>query len=274
MASSAANATSNYTAGVAQEAGTRAQNLLANATFTNLAGQAFPAVRTAMNQLTSSGRNLDNSYATFTAVGQAAEDAVKNNGNVNSGRRLLQNGSTSGNVGGSGMGKPAITVFAPSDQAIQTYLQQQGLTQQQLLGNKEQLVELISYHIVPLQALSTRYLASRSRGRVQTLLPNNSLAFTAMNITVAGNPSSVVLLQDAIGSASVYDLDFNDGRVSEPWTCLGGGGDQLVMLDCSAYLEVCQWCSQLVWPTDKVYPYSIFLTTLVIAYQLVIAGEK
>lgn len=225
------NATSNATnsvtpVGVAEEAGTRAQqsqtNLLVNSTWTNLAAQTLPAIRTTMSNITSSARELNGSYATFTAIVQAAEAAVNNRTRAASasGRRLLQASASnsanasSGNVGSSGS-QPGITVFAPSDKAIQTYLQQQGLTQQQLLGNQQRLLEIISYHIVPTQALSAQNLVARSSGRLRTLLPNITLGFMAFSVNVAGNNSSVVLLQDAVGTANVRDANMPSGRVSE-----------------------------------------------------------
>lgn len=224
------NATSNATnsvtpVGVAKEAGTRAQsqtNLLVNSTWTNLAAQTLPAIRTTMSNITSSARKLNGSYATFTAIVQAAEAAVNNRRRAASasGRRLLQASASSsanassGNAGSSGS-QPGITVFAPSDKAIQTYLQQQGLTQQQLLGNQQLLLEIISYHIVPTQALSAQNLVARSSGRLQTLLPNITLGFMAFSVNVAGKNSSVVLLQDAVGTANVRDADMPSGRVSE-----------------------------------------------------------
>jgi uncharacterized surface protein with fasciclin (FAS1) repeats len=236
------NATTNPV-GVAQEAGTRAQqnvtNLLANSTWTNQAAQVFPAVRTAMTNLTSNASNLNGSYSIFSSIAQAAETAVNRSRTAGSasGRRLMQAttsgrpefaNASSGNAVGSQAG---VTVFAPSDKAIQTYLQQQGLTQQQFLSNQPALMQLVSYHIVPTEALSAQNLASRTNSRLQTLLTNNTLGVMNFGFDVAGNRSQVVLLQDAMGTANVRDPNMATGKVS---TCedlllrsfcdVGGGG--------------------------------------------------
>jgi uncharacterized surface protein with fasciclin (FAS1) repeats len=233
VASNVTNAT-NTGVGVAQEAGSRAQqaqnNLLANSTWATLAAQTLPAIRTALSNVTSSGaRNINGSYATFGALLQAAENAA-NNGRragasalVNSGRRLVQasgaangtsaNGTSARPESGSAYRDTGITVFAPSDQAIQTFLQQQGLTQQQVLGNQSQLLEIISYHIIPTVALSVQNLSSRSSGRLQTLLPKGTLAFMTTSFSVGGNNSSVVMLQDAMGSSTIRDSNMASGKV-------------------------------------------------------------
>jgi uncharacterized surface protein with fasciclin (FAS1) repeats len=220
------NATTNATTtpvGVAQEAGARAQqnqtNLLANSTWVNQAAQVFPAVRTAMANLTSNARNLNGSYSIFSAIAQAAETAGNRSRDAvsASGRRLMQamaSGSANASSGNAGGSQAGVTVFAPSDKAIQTYLQQQGLTQQQFVSNQPALLQLISYHIVPTEALSAQNLASRSNGRLQTLLPNNTLSVMNVGFNVAGNNSQVVLLQDAMGTANVRDPNMTTGKVS------------------------------------------------------------
>lgn len=313
-ASSSSNATSNATttpAAISQESGTRAQNqsnvnLLNNSTWTNQAAQAFPAVRTAMTNVTSNARNLNGSYAIFSALAQAAETAINktqqaggqaggsasgNAGNAggsasgSAGRRLLQQatasssatasggnannasgnaggnagaaGGNAGNASGSAGGAQAgnekggsasgsaggaqagtYTVFAPSDKAIQTYLQQQGLTQQQFLSNQPALLQLISYHIVPNQALTAQQLASRGSGaKLQTMLPNNDLGVNAFGYNVAGNNSQVVLLQDAVGTANVRDPNMSSGKVS-------GHKDTFSSAPCTLCLEGVLAC----WP--------------------------
>jgi transforming growth factor-beta-induced protein len=92
-------------------------------------------------------------------------------------------------------GRGPFTLFAPTNAAFAALLDELRITKAQLLGNRELLVSVLTYHALP-QALSSRGIASRDRGTAVTLQGQ------ALTFDVARRDGPDIRLIDATGRSA------------------------------------------------------------------------
>jgi uncharacterized surface protein with fasciclin (FAS1) repeats len=204
--------------------------------YTAQARKTLPAVAAAMANLTSNTNNImKGNYSIFTAAVEAAAQlfngtataaggnstARQAGGAGTTGRHLLQAaaGSTSARAvnatQGQGpvtkTGRPGgVTVFAPTNAAITKYLQSANISAQQFLANKTLLLKVLSFHIIPNEALTAVDLAKTNRApthQLTTLLPYNNVGYKLNN---SGNAT---LYGTAGSSARIVDANMRSGNV-------------------------------------------------------------
>lgn len=194
------------------------------------ARQVLPAVATALTNITSrNDPNMKGNYSVFAAAvnaaagllgnasnqgGAAGGNAAGAGGSTNAGRRLLQGQAQRGMMmtatnGTNGTG--GITVFAPSNQAIADFLKSVNTTQQQFLANKGLLLKIISFHIIPNEAVAAVDLARPKNAghQLKTLLPYNNIGYNLDrygNATLYGAKNS--------SDAEIVDANMRSGNVS------------------------------------------------------------
>jgi uncharacterized surface protein with fasciclin (FAS1) repeats len=214
--------------------------------YTAQAKKTLPSVAAAMANLTSRpNANMQGNYSIFTAAVEAAARSLNgtaaagNNtaagggatGGANNnagatgttGRHLLQaaagnnaNAAAAGTTGAQQTALPntggtgGVTVFAPTNAAITKYLQSANISAQQFLANKTLLLKVLSFHIVPNEALTVADLARSSRGRtnqLKTLLPYNNVGY---KLNRTGNAT---FYGTAGSSAKIVDPNMRSGNV-------------------------------------------------------------
>lgn len=99
------------------------------------------------------------------------------------------------------------TVFAPSNQAFATAIQQLGLTPEEALADKPLLIRLLSYHVTPGAALSS----ALADGQVlPTLLPGGELTVVVKDsgvfIQPSGGPAAKVITPDIVADNGVVHI--------------------------------------------------------------------
>lgn len=186
--------------------------------YTAQARQTLPGVATALANITTRpDPNLQGNYSTFAAAVDAAArflNGSSSSGGANARRNLLQKLDSSlnatqkmelKNTGGTG----GVTVFVPTDAAIDKFLSAANVTTDELLANKTLLLKLISFHVVPNEAISAADLAKpRAPRQLKTLLPYNKVGYS---LDRAGNAT---LYGVAGSSARMVDANVKSGNVS------------------------------------------------------------
>lgn len=208
--------------------------------YTAQAEKTFPSAAAAVSNVTTrTDPNRQGNYSIFAAALNAAAQALNGNsttpagGNnagsgraATTGRHLLQANTASTNAANTNnsltsrqqaalagtTGTGGVTVLAPTNAAITKYLQQSNLTAQQFLANKTLLLKVLSYHIIPNEALTVADLANATAKRdpnhqLKTLLPYNNVGYKL-------NKANNATLYGAAGSAAIVDANMRSGNVS------------------------------------------------------------
>jgi len=84
-----------------------------------------------------------------------------------------------------------FTVFAPTNQAVDTYLSEQGLTRQQLMESPT-LREVVLYHVMAGRLLTNQMPV----GEMETLSPNQNISFNIMDNAITLNENTRILTPD------------------------------------------------------------------------------
>jgi uncharacterized surface protein with fasciclin (FAS1) repeats len=99
-----------------------------------------------------------------------------------------------------------FTVFAPTDEAISTYLRAQGLDTGQFLANPQLVRQILLYHVIPGRFLS-RNLVNYDRGSMATALPGTALDLTMLADTLYINESRVIGTDIVATNGVIFTID-------------------------------------------------------------------
>jgi len=106
--------------------------------------------------------------------------------------------------------KGAVTVLAPTNEAVTAFLKDMGLTGEQVLGNEALCDELLAYHVLPYKATSD--MIKKPNSKAQTLLPTAYVTFNkgpnGVTVTdIQGNTAKVTKADVKVGDAIIHGID-------------------------------------------------------------------